>query len=164
MAGEYTWISHGHPDHLHHQSIDLVRPGIRLLEAFISVDIDIGAITRNHAEQTSDETQITDRCGDDDWTAGLDEAEWARVEAFFRRFEMMWEYMDFVAVTVAGEMRRFDRPGGAGRNPAGTFGYLWVAEWNHVILPWMRDTSEKLGVKPVLKWIYGRLVGSPVRS
>ncbi len=50
------------------------------------------------------------------------------------------------------------------RNPAGTFGYLWAAEWNYVILPWMRDRLEKLGVKPVLKWIYGRLVGSPVRS
>lgn len=214
------------------------QPGIRLLEAFISVDIDTGAVARNHPEQTSDETQITDRCGDDDWSAPLDEAEWARVEAFFRRFEMMWEYMDFVAVTVAGETRRFDRPGGAGRNPAGlnlfvprhslmetvqwgyiddllignfmkvnltntalyprftpivakfggnakvfnraqyrrflwryyrrnpagTFGYLWAVEWNHVFLPWLRETSEKLGVKPVLKWLYGRLVGSPVRS
>lgn len=95
------------------------QPDIRLLEAFITVEIATSAITRNHPSQTSDESQITGRCGEDDWHERLTEDEWHSVEAFFRRFEMMWEYMDFVAVTVAGEMRRFDRPGGAGPDPAG---------------------------------------------
>jgi hypothetical protein len=95
------------------------RPAIRLLEAFFSVDLDSGEITRHHPSQTSDESQITDRCGDDDWADPLTEEDWARVEAFFRRFDMMWDYMDFVAVTVAGETRRFDKPGRPARNPAG---------------------------------------------
>ncbi len=95
------------------------QPAIRLQEAFITVDIATGAVTRNHPSQTSDESQTTGRCGDDDWDERLTEAEWSAVEAFFRRFEMMWGYMDFVAVTVAGEMRRFDKPGGVGSNPAG---------------------------------------------
>jgi len=95
------------------------RPGINLIEAFVTVDLATGAITRNHPSQTSDESAISTRTGDDDWSERLTEAEWPRVEAFFRRFEMMWEYMDFVAVTVGGETRRFEKPGGAGTNPAG---------------------------------------------
>lgn len=95
------------------------RPEIRLLEAFVTVDLATGAVTRNHPSQTSDESQITDRCGDDDWSETLSEEEWGRVEAFFHRFEMMWEYMDFVAVTVGGETRRFAKPGGLPANPAG---------------------------------------------
>ena len=50
------------------------------------------------------------------------------------------------------------------RNPAGTFAYLWEVEWNHVYLPWIRDTAEKIGLKPILKKIYRSVVGSPVRS
>lgn len=213
-------------------------PQIQLLEAFISVDLASGTVTRNHPGQASDESQITDRCGDDDWNEQLSEAEWGRVEAFFRRFEMMWEYMDFVAVTVAGQMQRFDKPGGGGanpaglslfvprrslleavqwgyiddllignfmkvnltntslyprftpivakfggnakvfnrpqyhrflwryckRNPAGTFAYLWAVEWNHVYLPWIRGTAERISLKPILKKVYRSVVGSPVRS
>lgn len=56
------------------------------------------AITRIHPSQTSDESQITGRCGGDDWHERLTEDEWHRVEAFFRHFEIMWECMDFVAV------------------------------------------------------------------
>lgn len=95
------------------------RPEIRLIEAFVTVDLATGEITRNHPSQTSDESRITDRCGEDDWSETLAEEEWARVEAFFRRFEMIWDYMDFVAVEVGGVRRRFDRPGGAPADAAG---------------------------------------------
>ena len=214
------------------------RPEVQLIEAFVSVDLATDEITRNHPSQTSDISQITDRCGADDWSETLSEVEWGRVEAFFRRFEMMWDYMDFVAVTVGGETRQFDKPGGVGakpaglnlfvprhslletlqwgyiddllignfmkvnltntalyprftpivakvggnakvfnraqyrcflwrywrRNPAGTFAYLWAVEWNHVYLPWLRDTAEKINIKPLLKRIYRGLIGDPVRS
>ena len=56
------------------------------------------AITRIHPSQTSDESQITRRCGGGDWHERLTEDERHRVEAFFCHFEIMWEYMDFVPV------------------------------------------------------------------
>lgn len=214
------------------------RPHIRLIEPFVTVDADSGEITRNHPSQTSDESQITDRCGDDDWDERLSDTDWVSVENFFRRFEMIWDYIDFVAVTVGGETRRFGSPPGvptdpAGlklivprhalletvrwgylddllignfmkvnlsktalyprftpivakfggnakvftraqyrrflwrywkRNPIGTFAYLFAIEWNHVILPWLRNTAEQAGLKPVLKRFYRGLIGDPVQS
>ena len=105
-----TW-----PDIQKHWSRHEIRP----LEIFITVDLATGEFIRDHPSQTSDETQISESYGDDVWSEMLSEEEWASVEAFFRRFEMMWDYMDFVAVTVGAETRRFDRPGGAPADPAG---------------------------------------------
>lgn len=214
------------------------RPEIQLIEAFVTYDLAARTYARNHPDQTSDESQITAQTGDDDWSQRLDEAEWTRVEAFFRRFEMVWDYMDFIAVTVGGETRRFERktrmrasPQGLNlfvprhslmetvqwgyfddllignfmkvnltntslyprfspivakfggnakvftwaqyrrflwryfrRNPMGTITYVWSVEWEHVVLPWLRETAEKIGVKPVLKRVYRMFLGDPVRS
>lgn len=94
------------------------RPNVRLIEPFVTVDLGTGAITRNHPTQTSDETQITDRTGDDDWNERLSEAEWASVEAFIRRFELVRRHIDFTEFVVGGETRRFELNPPA-RNSAG---------------------------------------------
>src|SRR5271166_5899145 len=31
VGSDYIWISHGHPDHLHHESLDLLRQGQKIL-------------------------------------------------------------------------------------------------------------------------------------
>jgi hypothetical protein len=31
LASEYVWLSHGHPDHMHHQSLDMFAPGQKFL-------------------------------------------------------------------------------------------------------------------------------------
>ncbi|HUB10796.1 MAG TPA: hypothetical protein VMB34_02480 [Acetobacteraceae bacterium] len=90
------------------------RPDVRLVEPFVTVDLDDGSITRNHPSQESDTSQISPTTGDDDWQATLSAEEWTRVEAFIRRFEMVRAYVDFVEFTVGDEIRRFDL------NPAGT--------------------------------------------
>ena len=84
------------------------RPNVRLIEPFVTVDATTGAVTANHPSQQSDTSQITDRTGDDDWSATLTAEEWASVEAFFRRFEMIRPHLDFIEVTVGGETRHFD--------------------------------------------------------
>jgi hypothetical protein len=84
------------------------RPTIRIVEPFVTVDLDSGAITRNHPAQTSDETQITTGTGEDNWSERLSAEEWGKVEAFMRKFELVWRYVDFVTFTVGGESRRVD--------------------------------------------------------
>ena len=95
------------------------RPEIRLIEPFVSFDLATGALVPNHPSHVSDASQITELTGDDDWAVPLSAVEWASVEQFFRRFELVWDYMDFIAVTVAGQTRRFERLGGVRATPSG---------------------------------------------
>jgi hypothetical protein len=84
------------------------RPDIRIVEPFVTVDLDTCAITRNHPAQTSDNSQITATTAEDDWSETLSADEWQRVEAFMRKFQLVRRYVDFVAFTVGGESRQFD--------------------------------------------------------
>jgi hypothetical protein len=85
------------------------RPGVRLIEPFVTVDIASGAVTANHPEQLGgDRGQISDTTGDDDWDATASVEEWAAIEGFFRRFELIPRYIDFIEVEIGGETRRFD--------------------------------------------------------
>jgi len=84
------------------------RPDIRIVEPFVTVDLDSGAITRNHPDQTSDASQITTQTADDDWTETLSAEEWQKVEAFMRKFLLVRRYVDFVTFTVGGESRQVD--------------------------------------------------------
>jgi hypothetical protein len=43
------------------------RSDIRLIEPFVVVDLDSGVVGRKHPAHTSDESQITDAEGGDDW-------------------------------------------------------------------------------------------------
>jgi hypothetical protein len=160
------------------------------------------------------------------------------VEAFFRRFELIRDHVDFIEVTIGGETRHFDlnpppadaadargirfyaprqsfmetmkwgffddllignfmkvhltntslyprftplvaKLGGNAkvydraqyrkfllryfrRNPVGTFAYLLEPEKNYVIMPWLRERAESLGVKEPLKLVYRSMRGDPI--
>jgi hypothetical protein len=84
------------------------RSNIRVLEPFVTVDLDTGGITRNHPAQTSDASQITKLTADDDWSETLSAAEWQKVETFMRKFELVRRHVDFVTFTVGGESRQLD--------------------------------------------------------
>ena len=216
------------------------RPNVRLIEPFVTVDLDSGAISGNHPSQKADESQITNVAGADDWTERFSEAEWRKAEAFIRRFAMVGRYVDFVEFTVGGETRRFDLRNGTSvskaelrgitfiaprrsllstvergylddllignfmkvrltntalyprftplvaklggnakvctpreyrrfmrryflRNPLGTLAYRLDIEWSYVVLPWIRELAERLGVKRPLKYLYRWVLGDPVR-
>ena len=216
------------------------RPNVHLIEPFVTVDLDSGAISQNHPSQKPDESQITNVTGTDDWTERFAEVEWDMLEAFIRRFAMVGRYVDFVEFTVGGETRRFDlcdsisvskakprgitfiaprrsllstaergyfddllignfmkvrltntalyprftplvaKVGGNAkvytmreyrrfmrryfwRNPLGTLAYRLNIEWGCVLLPWVRQLSERLGVKRPLKYLYRWARGDPVR-
>jgi hypothetical protein len=82
------------------------RPEVRLIEPFVTVDLATGDYVRNHAQQMSDESQITAATGEDDWTSRLSEQEWDRVDAFMHKFDLVKRYVDFVEFQVGGETRR----------------------------------------------------------
>jgi hypothetical protein len=82
------------------------RPQIRVLEPFVVVDLETGAYERKHPTQESDLSQITDSTGSDDYSERLSEEEWSRVVAFFRRFELLRPYFDYLEFVVGGERRR----------------------------------------------------------
>jgi len=85
------------------------RPNVRLIEPFVTVDIATGTVTPNEAEHLGgDRSQISDNTGEDDWNATLDQSEWKIVEAFFRKFELVRKYIDFIEVMIGGETGRFD--------------------------------------------------------
>ena len=84
------------------------RPNVRLIEPFVTVDLDSGAVTANHPTHQSDESQISDGTGEDDWGARLDDEEWRLVGDFFKRFELIRPHLDFVEIEIGGEKRRFD--------------------------------------------------------
>lgn len=83
------------------------RPAVTLVPPFVTMDVATGRYAENHPSHTSDESQITARTGEDDWSEQLSSIEWQQVEAFFKRFRLLRRYIDFIAVTVGGETRRF---------------------------------------------------------
>jgi len=94
------------------------RRNIRLVEPFVTVDLATGTCTANHPSHQSDESQITEATGDDDWAARLSAEEWTTVERFVRKFEMVRRHIDFVAFQVGGETRRFELNPGVATNKA----------------------------------------------
>jgi hypothetical protein len=217
------------------------RSKVRLIEPFVTVDLQSGTFSSNHPSQRPDEGQLTNATGEDDWSARLAEADWAQLEKFIRRFEMVRRYIDFVEFVVGGESRRIDlrsrhsrRPakqrgitfiaprqsllstfergylddllignfvkvrltntklyprftplvaklGGNAkvytkaqyrrfmwryfsRNPLGTLVDRCGTEAEYVWIPWLRDTSERLGIKRPLKYLYRAMLGDPMRS
>lgn len=78
-----------------------------LLPPFVEVDLDTGERIEHHPSQTSNFDAVTDRDGDDDWSAPFSDAEWSELESYFARFELLRERLDFVAFTIAGERRDF---------------------------------------------------------
>ena len=80
------------------------RPNIRVAEPYVSIDLTSGAITPAPAPKTAEPDAIAEG---DDWNEKLTGDEWSAVEAFFRRFETIRDKIDFIAVTVGGEMREF---------------------------------------------------------
>jgi hypothetical protein len=85
------------------------RPNVRLIEPFVTVDVATGTVTANEPEHLGgDRSQIRDNTGEDDWNETLDQSEWKTVEAFFRKFELVRKYVDFIEVTIGGETGRFD--------------------------------------------------------
>jgi hypothetical protein len=85
------------------------RPNVCLIEPFVTVDITTGLVTANHTDHLGgDRSQISARTADDDWSATLQPEEWKIVETFFRQFELIREYVDFIEVVIGGETGRFD--------------------------------------------------------
>jgi hypothetical protein len=214
------------------------RPNVQLIEPFVTVDTGAGKVTANYPSHVSDWSQISSGTGDDDWSATLSAEEWTSVEAFFRRFELVRKYVDFIDVTIGGETKHFDlnlpekapreprgirfyapkqsfmetmkwgffddllignfmkvhltntslyprftplvaKLGGNAkvytksqyakfkwryfkRNPSGTLSYLFEPEMNYVILPWIRERAESLGLKKSLKYLYRSMRGDPI--
>jgi len=96
------------------------RPSVRLIEPFVTVDLASGEVTANDQEHLGgDRSQISDNTGDDNWDDTLTQEEWKTVEAFFRRFELLTKYVDFIEVVIGGETGRFElNPGLAARPDA----------------------------------------------
>ena len=96
------------------------RPNVRLIEPFVTVDVAAGTVTANSPEHLGgDRSQISDNTGDDDWAATLTQDEWKIVEGFFRKFELIRDYVDFIEVVIGGETGRFElNPQNAGRADA----------------------------------------------
>ncbi|HEX3991437.1 MAG TPA: hypothetical protein VHX39_09730 [Acetobacteraceae bacterium] len=82
------------------------RPEVNLIEPFVTVDPASSEYVRNHPAQISDESQITATTADDNWASRLSKAEWDRVAAFVRKFQLIKRYIDFVEFQVGGEVRR----------------------------------------------------------
>jgi hypothetical protein len=83
------------------------RPQIRKLEPFVVVDLETGAVHRKHPSRVSAEYQITAATGEDDWAEHLSEADWADVQGFFGKFELLPGHFDYLDFVVGGERRRF---------------------------------------------------------
>lgn len=92
------------------------QPAVRLVEPFVTVDLDTMEITPSGPEEAAAAPSGT---GEDDWDEKLAPGEWPRVEAFFRRFETLRGVVDFIAVTVGGERRDFRITPGNRRRPRG---------------------------------------------
>lgn len=96
------------------------RPNVRLIEPFVTVDLATGEVTSNDSEHLGgDRSQISDNTGADNWNDTLTQDEWKTVEGFFRRFELLTKYVDFIEVVIGGETGRFElNPALAGRPDA----------------------------------------------
>jgi hypothetical protein len=80
------------------------RPAIGIIEPFVSIDLETGAVTAKHPAQTSDFSRVTDSTGDDDVTETLTAEDWSQIEHFFKQFKLL--PFDHVDIQVGGERRR----------------------------------------------------------
>lgn len=102
------------------------QPAIRTIEPFVTVDLATGAVTPNHPDHTSDESQITSQTANDNWNDALSNEEWQRVEAFMRKFQLVRRHLDFVIFTVGGELRQIDLNPVGGRSADGRRGIEFI--------------------------------------
>jgi hypothetical protein len=79
----------------------------RLIEPFVTVDLEDGSVTQNHPSQQSDITQISDKNGDDNWDEKMSDEDWTNLEAFVHKFKILETEVDFIGFTVGGETRTF---------------------------------------------------------
>ncbi len=82
------------------------RPQVRVLEPFVAVDLESGAVARKHPTHASDTSQITDATGADDYGERLSETEWTELFSFFLKFETIRPHFDYLDFVVGGERRR----------------------------------------------------------
>ncbi len=95
------------------------RPHIRVLEPFVAVNLQSGAVERKHPTQLSDVSQITGATGEDDYSEPLSELEWTELFRFFGKFETIRRYFDYLDFVVAGERRRLWLTPSSRRKPEG---------------------------------------------
>lgn len=76
-----------------------------LVPPFVRFDLDAMTYVENHPSHESDWAAVTDATGDDDWDQPMTAEDWAKLEAFFARFELLGRRLDFVRFTIAGETR-----------------------------------------------------------
>jgi hypothetical protein len=82
------------------------RPAIRTIEPFVVIDLENGTYERKHPSHASDESQITDDEGEDDWQERMSEADWSELRTFFCSIEILRPYIEYLDFTVGGERRR----------------------------------------------------------
>ena len=81
-------------------------PRIRLVEPFVIVDLQNGAVTQKHPSHQSDPDQIEYDLYGDDWGERLLKEEWDRLYAFFGEIELLPRYVDYLDFSIGGETRR----------------------------------------------------------
>jgi hypothetical protein len=79
----------------------------RLIEPFVTIDLESGEVVPNNPAQQPDLTRVTVTTGDDDWSESATEADWTNIEGFVHKFQTLQKHTDFVGFVVAGEERRF---------------------------------------------------------
>jgi hypothetical protein len=94
------------------------RPNVELIEPFVTIDVASGEITANDPEHLGgDRSQIADSTGDDDWNERPTEEEWGTVDQFFRRFDLLPRYVDFIEVVIGGATHRIEYNAHLSRKP-----------------------------------------------
>ena len=82
-----------------------------LIEPFVTVNLENGAVTANYPSQETDMSQITDSNGEDDWGEPMSQEDWRQLEEFVRKFKILESEVDFIGFTIAGESRTFSMNG-----------------------------------------------------
>jgi hypothetical protein len=92
-------------------------PGTRLVEPFVTVDLETGAIRGNHPSGATDLSQISSANGGDDWEERMSEDDWRELERRFRKYELLRGRLDFLRFTVGSEARTLALSPSAERDP-----------------------------------------------
>lgn len=81
-------------------------PDIGLVQPFVTVDLDTGAIAAKDRDPRSDLSQIQNDLYGDDWDERLSNDEWGQLNGFFGEIELLPRCVDYLDFTVGGETRR----------------------------------------------------------
>ena len=103
-----------------------------LIEPFVTVNLESGAVTANYPSHQTDMSQITDGTGDDDWAQPMSPEDWRQLEAFVRKFKILESEVDFIRFTVAGESRTFEMKT-AGATPSKPRGVNFIVPRNSLM-------------------------------